>query len=196
MSHRRTGRRTQQRLYDWREGVTDITTTANATQRDVTLLGPVGTQERATITRIVGSVSVTYESTGVVAAMTATGQFDSVIHMGIQVVNRAKGVPGSARNPATLSDREGKEWMWLRSYRRSALIANMVIGASDLAPWWIPLDATGSDDTRVDIKVKRRIDLSEDELLLSITQFNLLASGSMSAITFRVQSDLRVLLQV
>ncbi len=184
----------KQRLYDWREGLATFDETS-LTQQNLTLLGPVGTQEHATVTRIVGRVSVVWGAAQI-ANLAAVGHYDGIIACGIQIVNRAAAAPGVARKPELLSDREGGEWMWLRQYRRSAAITADAAGGGAPADWWIPTSETGQDDTMVDIKVRRRIDLSQDEVLFSHTQVNRVASGSLSAISFFVRADLRLLLQV
>ena len=175
--------------YDWVDAVSQFTGVTTASQSNVTLLSPVTGKEEATVIRIVGSIYPYVDMTG---SDGAAGSWESALHLGIQVVNRAAGSSGTARSPATSDDREGKEWMWLRTYATRFIITSDVQIPPD---WYIPLGGVlvGDRDPSVDIKVKRRLDLSQDELILSAA-VETTATG-ITGVDWFMRQDLRILLQ-
>jgi len=180
MAHRRRGNGPQ-RHTDWSgikfdENVTTVSPTAN-----VNLWTPVTEDKSATVVRIVGEI---YVSPGTLALQTL-GAFDFNVSVGIQVVNRAAGSTGTARNPRNEDDLEGKEWLWLRHYCFKYVTAvdagNEVIFITGMQ------DFVDKPDPHVDIRVKRKLDLSQDELLLSI-------AGSGTSMDVDMCGGLRMLL--
>ncbi len=192
---RHRGRARSQRKLDWAEGVAAFDATLVDMVENTTILLNLPNKERQTVMRIVGSVSMVPKVEVFGGLADVVGEYDGVIECGIQVVNRAAGVVGSARNPATGDDRQGREWMWRRTYRRAYVVTH---GAApgNLADWFIPLHETGSDDTRVDIKVKRVLDRSQDELVFSMTHVSRRATGSLASMEFFAHIDLRCLMLV
>ena len=119
--------------------------------------------KHATVTRIRGQIHVSLVSAfdGTVGLKTAN------LALGIQVVNLAQNVAGSERNPAQADDLEGGEWMWLRHYSATWRVTSGVDTPPD---WFIPVGGDvllGGQPPDVDVKAQRKIDLSQDEVMLS-----------------------------
>ncbi len=185
------GKRKSGRILEWHRGISTFTETVLNTVQNVTLLINVAEAETVTIMRIVGSVTFAPDAAEVDSLPASPGAIDSKIECGIQIVNRVAGGTGTARNPGISDDREGKEWMWRRLYRRSYVVTRSVDNPPD---WWIPMHETGEDSSTVDIKVKRRIDLSQDELVFSHLHSARIATGNLAALEYFGHIDLRILL--
>ncbi len=188
----RRGPRPSGRVLEWHTGVRAFSTTQLAgVITNVTLLPTATLLETVTVMRIVGHVSVVPDVIDVANWGVGGGTIDTSIEMGVQVVNRVAGGVGAARNPAVPDDREGKEWMWRRAYRRAYRLTD---GTDEPPDWLLTLHEIGADKTQVDITVKRRVDLSQDEIILSHVQTNRTAGAELASLQFVLLIDLRILL--
>jgi len=148
----------------------------------VNLWTPVQEDKKATLVRIVGDLHVFPDT----IIMQEVGAFEFVVNAGIQVVNRALNTAGTARSPSIEDDLEGGEWLWRKSYCfRWVMTAHASVGSLEYKP--SSPDLVGSNSSHVDIKVKRKLDLSQDELLLSI-------SGTGASLAVQAIGTLRMLL--
>ncbi len=180
------------RTLDWHLGLTNtqIFPNSSGTPSTVTasIITPITQGEHVTVTRIVGNIWAFVDSTD--SGFNVTGTQIHTMNMGIQVVNRAKGIIGVARDPFLADDREGSEWMWMRHQT----FAWQINGASGIPPDdFIAFSGFNEDiaSSAVDITVQRKFDLSQDELVLAastLTHFG-------ASISFRVVANLRVLIR-
>ncbi len=167
MARRRFTRST--RTLAWRNGSRnvriDLTAGVGApgVQVNSTLLTPITQGEHITLTRVVGTCHVVPDFTDVTNH--AEGATIIAVNVGIQVVNRAAGAVGTARSPATADDREGREWIWMMTY---LLGWTVTPSAGVPAGVYIPMHVEkGVNPAAVDIRVQRKIDDSQDELVFS-----------------------------
>jgi len=177
MGRRRTFQRSKRNV-DW-TGVDEVSTVGSVSQLiHQNIWTPVFELERATVTRIRGTIGY-----GVGLPETASQGYGIEVSVGIQVVNRAQGITGTARDPSNLDDLEGGEWLYLRQHTADIQVnaANQIFIATG--------DLMTGVDVDVDVKAQRVIDLSQDELLLSIAY-----TGTALA-TVTVRSYLRLLLK-
>ncbi len=140
-------------------------TLLNGIQTNTPLFAPSSTNEKMTVVRIVGTIFVAADPTDL-----AVGLNTSTLHMGIQVVNRAQGISGIARDPSNGDDREAHEWMWLGQAFHVGLVTTDVGVPPD---WYIPTHEVGSYNPYIDIKVKRVLKENQDELILSLKPIGL-----------------------
>ncbi len=132
----------------------------NGVQSNTTLFAPSGTNEKMTVTRIIGTIYVAIDPSDL-----TVGTNISTLHMGIQVVSRAIGAAGQARSPANADDREGHEWMWLGHAFHCAEVTD---GTGVPPDWYIPTHENGAYKPYIDITVKRVLKENQDELVLSM----------------------------
>ncbi len=180
------------RTLDWHLGLTNNQIFPNSaptpTTVNASIITPITQGEKVTITRIVGSIWAYPDASD--SGFNTTGVQMHQMNMGIQVINRAKGVQGVARDPHLADDREGSEWMWMRHQA----FAWQINGSSGIPPDHLLTFAGFSEDiasTFVDITVQRKFDLSQDELVLSASTTRLFGLDTL----FRVVSNLRVLIR-
>jgi len=167
------------RHVDWSGINESISLSSVANLQHVNLWQPVVELERATVTRIRGCINMDIIPVGSVAS------FQCKVSVGIQVVNRAQGTSGVARDPALVDDLEGGEWLYLRQHtarwRETGIVDGFEITGGDIL--------TGGLVTDVDVKAQRIIDLSQDELLVS---FSLQAAAG---VIVGVDTHMRLLLK-
>lgn len=181
MAARRRGN-TDGRHVDWSGINEQVTLSAVAPLVHMNLWQPVVELERATVTRIRGCIN--FE----IAPEQLTGSHVAIVSVGVQVVNRAQGTSGTARDPSNVDDLEGGEWLYLRQHVAAWTITGSVGTPPDA------FIANGGDilsgyNADVDIKAQRIIDLSQDELLLS---FAISVTGSD---TVTARAHMRLLLK-
>lgn len=180
---KRRAARAPRRAVDWVDGVTTTTcfTVLANIQNNINLWTPATLDDDATVVRIVGTIHCAPLMTD-----DLVGQNCGTLAMGIQVVNRAKNSTGVARDPSILDDREGSEWMWLGQ----AFFSNFFAADLSTTPSATVIkNDCGFYNPYVDIQVKRKIDKSQDELLLSLTPHS-----APAGVDWRVSANLRVLL--
>ncbi len=178
--------------YDWVNGtITQAVIGSAGAQLNINLWSPTTLGVRTTIMRIVGEIHVGSDPDDFSSDTSGGGHIDNTLYAGIQVVNRVIGSGGVARDPANADDREGREWMWLKSWRNAYIIKD---GTQEPPDWFMPFSDVGGQMAHVDIRVKRIIDRSQDELLLSFMQVNRLASGTCATDTWAISANLRMLL--
>lgn len=184
MTNRRRRAPARKRTTDWTGIIDETLLLGNQTQVNLQLWTPVTLFQEATITRIRGQIGLCCN--GLIDV--STQQHEYKLFMGIQVVNRAKGAPGVARSPFNVDDMEGSEWLWLHSayacYDSSS--GTEVPPDSHIQQGFL---ASGEPVT-VDVKAQRKMDLSQDELLLS-----LVLVGTPTTIDMRIFSSLRMLMK-
>ncbi len=113
--------------------------------------------------------------------------------MGIQLVNRERGSSGDERNPAAADDREGHEWLWMRHASFSwSTYKTSGTPPRNLENWWVPTWNVGGFDEHIDVRVMRKLDLSQDELLFSVAGHNQFGSNQ----AFDMIVNLRLLLML
>lgn len=188
MGNRRYAKST--RTLDWFNGSTNqlLTVVSDGAQQDLELITPITQGEHVTLTRIVGEVQLAIKT--VDASFNVVGDTGHIINCGIQVVNRARGLGGTTREPNRADDREGREWMWMRHYFRVWQINDAVAGGPP-SEWYIPVTDTGGEDQHVDIKVQRKIDLSQDAVIFSVNATSIWGGAR----TFEVLTNLRLLIR-
>jgi len=160
--------RGSRRLTDWNNGFTVVACNlvAHDTETNFILITPFNEGPMVTLVRTVGQIHAAVEPASIAENVTDT-DVCSTLHMGIQVVNRAAGGAGTPRDPSVPDDKEGSEWLWMDS--RFAAWRVTSAGAGVTPPdWYIPTHQVGSDTPKLDLKVKRKIDLSQDQLLLTM----------------------------
>ncbi len=159
---RRQGRSRPKRGTDWHNA--DTTPIGGAVlvgvQLNTALWSPVTLEDNATVVRIVGTLWVAPDPD-----FDIQGTLTSTLHMGIQIVNRAAGAVGTARDPSLPDDREGGEWMWLGQAFQHARVTS---STEEPPSQYIQLSPLSSYNPYIDIRVKRKIDKSQDEIILSI----------------------------
>ncbi len=165
MARRRTrGAMATRRLTDWQNGF--LTVAANATAADTltnfVLNAPFNNGPKVTLVRIIGEVHSAIAPTSLCRVLNAN--LNSTLHMGIQIVPRAQNTAGTPRDPSVVDDQEGS-WLWKGSRWHSWMVTDPEGCPPD---WYLPTHSVGSDNPHLDIKVKRKIDLSQDQLLLSM----------------------------
>ncbi len=178
---------------DWSLGANEETFPLTGSVTNVTLWTPVSNKEAGTIIRIVGEVHVRGDVNDWGTLASGGGKLDQTVHMGVQVVNRALGAAGTARDPSGDDDYEGKEWMWRKTVNLAYTITD---GTMEPPDWYIPLSEAvlGGTNDHVDIKVKRKLDLSQDELVFSSRLVNRVATGALSAQRPAIGLHLRLLM--
>jgi len=163
MGHQRRRGTGPKRMTDWSGIVFDDNIVTAAPVEHVNLWTPVTEDKHATVVRIVGEIYVAPNT----LALQSEGAFSFFVSAGIQVVNRAAGTTGAARNPRLEDDLEGGEWLWLRHYCFQYVAE--VDGTSGAVTHLTGMqDFVNYPDPHVDIRVKRKLDLSQDELLLTV----------------------------
>ncbi len=179
MGNRRRGG--PKRGTDWSGVHFDVEVNVGAPTAHINLWTPVTEDQGATVVRVVGEIYVAPTN----AALSVEGEFEFRASVGIQVVNRAVGGTGAERNALIEDDLEGREWLWMRHYCFHYVIqgdlgepANAITGMQQFVT---------APDSHIDVRVKRKLDLSQDELLLSIA-----SSGTSNAVT--MCGGLRVLM--
>ncbi len=185
VNRRRSYARSPKRLTDWSGVISDPTVAGAGVVTSTNLWTPVTEMEHATVTRIRGTINPVMQNE---LEDAGSGFHSMEVFAGIQVVNRAQGAVGVARDPGINDDMEGGEWLWLRSW----LFAWEVDSGAPPA-WIVPAGGdvlTGAYDPYVDVKAQRKIDLSQDELL-----FTLSAIGSTANFVAKVHIALRVLMK-
>ncbi len=159
---RRQGRSRPKRGTDWHNA--DITLNGQSllagVQANTALWTPVTLEDQATVVRIVGTLWVAPDPD-----FDIQGALTSTLHMGIQKVNRAAGAVGTARDPLLADDREGTEWMWMGQAFQHAYVTS---STEEPPSQYIQLSDMGSYNPYIDIRVKRKIDKSQDEIILSL----------------------------
>lgn len=158
---RRQTRKGPKRGTDWHNA--DITgagaTVLDSIQTNTALWSPVTLDDKATVVRIVGTIHCAPSPDVDVASI-----ITSTLHMGIQKVNRAAGAVGTARNPRLADDREGSEWMWMgQAFYHARTTSSAEFPPNQLLDW-----TRGGYNPYIDIRVKRKIDKSQDEIILSM----------------------------
>lgn len=164
---RRQSRRTARRGTDWHNAAItsgSVNLVANV-QSNFNLWSPSTLDEDATVVRIVGTI---YAAALVPVDVTSITYLDT-LNMGIQVVNRAKNVTGSERSPGLADDREGGEWMWMGQKFHASTITD---GTQTPANAWMDHQGGEGYNPYIDIRVKRKFDKSQDEILLSYLSLN------------------------
>ena len=145
------------------------------------IFGTQTTAAKSTITRIVGEVDVHVNTDDTDFLPTAGVNTRSwyTVNMGIQIVNREQAAGGTPRHPSIIDDREGGEWLWMRhmtfgwhTYTETA--------TTTLTNWFVPMWNVGGYDPHFDIRVKRKLDLQQDDLHFSIAGVNCLDSIGMN----------------
>ncbi len=163
---RRQTRRSARRGTDWHNA--DITTTffqvVAGVQLNISLWTPALLDEDATVVRIVGTIFSALQVPDDV-----TGLHHDTLNMGIQIVNRSKGIVGTERSPAIADDREGSEWMWMGQNFHAS---NITDGTENPPNSWVKWSESNGYNPYIDIRVKRKIDKSQDEILLSFLSTN------------------------
>lgn len=179
MAHRR--RSTAPRRHtDWSGIHINEEVTVAQSVLQVPIWTPVAEDKKATVVRIVGDLHI-IPSTD---QMQNPGAFAFNVFAGIQVINRAQGVAGNPRLPQQPDDLEGGEWLWLRSYC-FRWVNQGVTG--DVRMHGASPDMFGGNGSHLDIRVKRKLDLSQDELQLTV-------QGNGTFLTVEVCGMLRMLL--
>jgi len=162
MGNRRRGNGPK-RMTDWSGVLFDDNIVTAAPIEHVNIWTPVTEDQHATVVRIVGEIYVSPST----LALQSLGAFSFKVAAGIQVVNRALGTTGTARSPLIEDDLEGGEWLWLRHY--CFQYVTTVDGTSGDVIYLTGMqDFIEAPDPHVDIRVKRKLDLSQDELLLTV----------------------------
>ncbi len=181
MSRRPAG---DKRQLDWSGIVDDVLVLGTGVVNSTNLWTPVTEMETATVTRIRGVVNPALGAD----ITQAEGSYDFELFGGIQVVNRAAGAVGTARDPSLNDDMEGREWLWLRMWTLSWVVQGAI------APTVTVVDGgdvlTGAYDPYVDVKAQRKLDLSQDELLLSFA-----GQGTPTTLSCLVHVQMRLLLK-
>jgi len=187
-TRKRTFRRTPGRTLDWTGIIQDTIVLGAGVPTHTNLWTPVMEMEHATVTRIRGQI-VPAMGADIQASSLGTHQFE--VFGGIQVVNRAAGGLGIPRDPGLNDDQEGGEWLWKRSwtFHWTTVRENthgdgyfMIVNGGDVL--------TGAFDPYVDVKAQRKLDLSQDELLVSFS-----ALGTDNTDGAQMHVDLRMLLK-
>ncbi len=158
---RRQGRSRPKRSTDWHNA--DLTLIGESViagvQNNTALWTPVTLEDEATVVRIVGTIWVAPDPD-----FDIQGLLTSTLHMGIQKVNRAAGAVGTARDPLGADDREGGEWMWMSQAFQHAYVTS---STEEPPNKYVQLSPLSSYNPYIDIRVKRKIDKSQDEIILS-----------------------------
>lgn len=160
MAHRRT--RVARRPTDWTGHLSHTNVAADNITGSVYLHQATLAADNATITRIRGSIQLAPSDGTIASSLDGVGSYYRP-HIGIQVVNRRAGATGTARNPALEDDMEGGEWLWLHCWHYGWRITSGTDNLPDgliQSPWDV-------NTVLVDIKAQRKMDLSQDELLLT-----------------------------
>ncbi len=176
---RRQSRRKPRRGTDWHNAElnTSAFSVAANVQSNTALWTPTLNDDNATVVRIVGWIHVAPQ-----VPVDVTGFRTDTLNMGIQVVNRVLNSAGVARDPALADDREGSEWMWMGQ----AFHVSHTTTSAEFPPstnLWLSQDS--KYNPQIDIRVKRKIDKSQDEIVLSIRSLNL---------DWSISSNLRMLI--
>ncbi len=155
---RGTGHR---RMTDWSGiHINEEVTPAQPTVH-ITLWTPISEDKHATVVRIVGDLHVFPDS----AELQNPGALAWNVFAGIQVVNRAQGGSGMKRAPNVADDLEGGEWLWLRAWTFNWVNQGVT---GDVRMHTACPDLLGANPSHLDIRVKRKLDLSQDELILTV----------------------------
>ena len=169
--------RTPRRGTYWVDGATGAcigaTAVAFATPPVSTHFNLIGTsteRDKATLVRMVGEVDVNINSDSVNFLPAAGGSYRSLItvFMGIQIVNRVQGAAGVPRDPHLVDDRQGGEWLWMRSVQLAWHMYSET-ATTTLTNWFVPTWNVGGYDPHVDIRVKRKLDLLQDDVVFSLS---------------------------
>jgi len=163
------GRRTRQRrLIDWQNGFTveacNFVAFDSLTAFELT--SPFTEGPKVTLVRMVGQIHAVVKPASIAENVIDT-DVCSTLHMGIQVVNRAGGIDGTSRDPSVPDDKEGGEWLWMDTRFAAWRVTSSGAGISP-PDWYIPTHQVGSDTPKLDSKVKRKLDLSQDKLELTM----------------------------
>ncbi len=179
MAHRSRGR-APRRNTDW-SGIhmSEEITPAQPTVH-IPIWTPIAEDKKATVVRIVGDIHMLVSTD----ELQNPGAFAWNVFAGIQVVNRVLNASGVPRNPLVGDDLEGGEWLWLRQYC-FRWVNQGVTG--DVSVKSSGNDILGGNGSHVDIRVKRKLDLSQDELILTV-------SGNGSSLNLEICGMLRMLL--
>lgn len=178
----RRAQRAPRRKTHWENGATNLCLgfeAANASAPPIPLhtiiLGTGTSPLMQTITRIVGELDVwvNTDDTDFLSAVGSARRSWYVVNAGIQIVNRADGAAGIPRDPDNADDREGGEWLWMRHYA-FGWHTYTDTSTTALASWFVPMWNVGGYDPHIDIRVKRKLDHQQDDLVLSLTGVNCL----------------------
>lgn len=164
MPRRRRFSGNAKRALDWTGVQFNATVTSLSSIENINLWTPVVLDKQATIIRIVGDIHIFPNN----SVLDNPVEVEFSVTSGIQVVNRAAGTSGAARDPQLTDDLEGGEWMYLRQYCFQ-VTSHGTAGSVDVHA--LSPDLVGANGSHIDIRVKRKMDLSQDELLLTVSGF-------------------------
>ena len=171
----------RRRMTDWQPGqIAHLSLLGDGAQQNTPLWSSTTGGDTATLVRIVGQVHVMPQ------IELAEAIAEGYLYAGVSIVPRVQGAVGVAADPSAIDDRE-VSWMWLNSWAHRHVVTTNLEALPD---WFIPSTNTGGDNPQVDIKVKRKIDLSNDEVVLSFKAISRFGGNFL----WSVQVSLRILI--
>ncbi len=187
MARRKPSTRGPRRQTHWEDAGTNLcigftsSGTPPGTAIHNTMLGTGTSPLMQTLIRLVGDIDVFINSddTDFLPSTGTAQRHWHVINMGIQIVNRENAGSGDPRHPGIEDDREGGEWLWTRS-----ITFGWHTYADDttatLNNWFVPMWNVGGYNPHLDVKVKRKLDHQQDDIVFSIAGENCLDSTNMN----------------